>query len=143
LFAPGDWQWAKGIFKTVTQAIQEWAHVGLLAEAVVLAERGVMLHAAELYEKIVKINDGNGAILREEDGAAPMRDWLERELPLMWLTDLYVPPAGDAQNRADVVFKILGDTELMRYWEADLDQFRQQETEMVKALLRPSTRAGR
>ena len=143
LFAPGDWQWAKGIFKTVTQAIQEWAHVGLLAEAVVLAERSVMLHAAALYQEIVKINDGNGAILMEEDGAGPMRDWLERELPLMWLTDLHVPPVGDAQNRADVVFKILGDTGLMRQWEMDLDQFRQKETEMVKALLRSSTRTGR
>jgi hypothetical protein len=142
LFAPGDWQWAKGIFKTVTQVIQEWAHVDLLAEAVVQAERSVMLHAAELYQEIVKINDGNGAMLREEDGAAPMRDWLERELPLMWLTDLHVPPVGDAQNRVDVVFKILGDTGLMRQWEMDLDQFRQKETEMVKALLRPSTRTG-
>jgi hypothetical protein len=91
----------------------------------------------------MKKNDSNGAISREDEGAVPMRDWLEQELPLMWLTDLYVPTAGEAQNRADAVFKILGDTALMRHWETDLEQFRQQEIEMMKKLLRPSTRTGR
>jgi hypothetical protein len=110
------------------------------AQSIARAEIGIMLYAADFYEKI-KTNAG--PVWRDDDGAIPMLNWLERELPLMWLTQIYVPFAGDSQARTDAVFEILGGTDLALQWQTDWDHIQQQESDMMRKLSRSFSRAER
>jgi hypothetical protein len=127
----------------VTKTIKEGAPDGFFLDVIVNAEKIVIGYAAELYQKILQENNSNGAISRFSEGMDRMRSWLERDLPLMWLTDIYVPPCVDLQQQIDAVFDTLDDTDLASYWKKQRHHIDQRQVDAWGKLVGPSSLAGR
>ncbi len=71
-----------------------------------------------------------------------MREWLERKLPLMWLTDIYVPPVADSKARIVAVFENLDKTDLAAYWKNEQRYIDQQRADAWRKPVDPSGHAG-
>jgi hypothetical protein len=71
-----------------------------------------------------------------------MRDWMEQELSLMWLTDIYVPLPGDSNTRTQTIFSNFEDADLILHWKTDLHHIQQRSTKTLRKLLRSSKKKG-
>lgn len=90
-------------------------------------EKHVMGAAANLYSDILRNGSSSGheRVFFSDEGVTPMRDWLERKLPLL-LSHLYVPMSeGANENRRDAIISHLrgrAETEaLVKAWENNSD----------------------
>jgi hypothetical protein len=142
LFAPGDWESDQHIFTSMTNEIQKGARNGHLTQSIASAEENVMLCATIVYEKILKKNISGGSVWHEDEGTISMRDWMEQELSLMWLTDIYVPLPGDSNTRTQTIFSNFEDADLILHWKTDLHHIQQRSTKTLRKLLRSSKKKG-
>ncbi len=122
LFAKKEYRLEEAIFNTVKELIRNEKNPGQLSGAIDEAEKKVLLSGAEIYDKISRKKDSDlrgELIWLKDDRTLPIRDWLEEDLPLMLLTNIYVPLVGDSQARVNAVFEILCDTNLAYNWLAE------------------------
>ena len=113
--------------KSVLASLKESIHSafenndrGTTEEAIKHAEMKVIRAAAHVYEEILK---DRGSIYQFDEATRPMRDWLEKGLPLL-LSRLYVPVAVGAKPRAKEIIEDLEShmgSKLTQYWKNNSD----------------------
>lgn len=140
LFAVNKNKLDASIFTEIKHRMQSGSKDGQLADAVASAEKKVLQSASEIYAKISRKKGVTGVlepVWLEADGAFPIRDWLEDELPLLLLTDIYLPLEGDPKLCIAAIFDALEDTDLAACWKNNQSSIQDAATQAARQLLPP------